>query len=153
MSVDHKPENTTERSRIKTNGGKVYRSHSKLSKDSQDYSANDYYGPYRVLPGKLSVSRSIGDFKAKDECCGGNDKVLIATPDVQSFDINEHMNYLLLATDGLFETQSNRDVFDFITRSSESNRMKNSDFHNFIGELSTNLLKHSVEKQSQDNIS
>jgi len=37
-------------------------------------------GPFRLLPGKLSVSRSFGDIEAKIEKYGGNPKVLIAKP-------------------------------------------------------------------------
>lgn len=39
-------------------GGKVYRN--KLNMNNNDYSES--YGPYRIIPGKLSVSRTIADF-------------------------------------------------------------------------------------------
>ena len=39
-------------------------------------------GPYRVLPGRLSVARTIGDIEAKLEKYGGNPKVVVATPDI-----------------------------------------------------------------------
>lgn len=38
--------------------------------------------PVRVLPGKLSVSRTIGDKEAKLTKYGGNPKVVIAQPDI-----------------------------------------------------------------------
>ena len=37
-------------------------------------------GPYRVEPGRLSVSRTIGDIEAKDPRYGGNPKVVIPLP-------------------------------------------------------------------------
>ena len=40
------------------------------------------FGPMRVLPGRVSVSRAFGDLEAKLPKFGGNPKVLICTPDV-----------------------------------------------------------------------
>ena len=40
-------------------------------------------GPHRVLPGRLSVSRTFGDIQAKLKKHGGNPKVLIAKPDIK----------------------------------------------------------------------
>lgn len=40
------------------------------------------YGPYRVLPGRLSVSRTFGDIEAKDESLGGKKGVVIAEPEI-----------------------------------------------------------------------
>lgn len=42
-------------------------------------------GPIRVLPGRLSVSRTFGDAEAKIEYKGGNPKVVIAEPEIKSF--------------------------------------------------------------------
>ena len=36
------------------------------------------YGPHRVQPGRLSVSRTIGDIEAKLTKYGGKDGVIIA---------------------------------------------------------------------------
>lgn len=38
--------------------------------------------PCRVLPGRLSVSRTIGDLEAKDEKYGGNRNVVVAEPEI-----------------------------------------------------------------------
>ena len=47
---------------------------------------SDYIvGPIRVLPGRLSVSRTFGDAEAKLEYKGGNPNVVIAEPDITSF--------------------------------------------------------------------
>lgn len=42
-------------------------------------------GPYRVLPGRLSVCRTFGDIEAKLPKYGGNPKVVISTPEIKSF--------------------------------------------------------------------
>jgi hypothetical protein len=40
------------------------------------------YGPYRVLPGRLSVSRTFGDIEAKLEKYGGKEGVITAKPEI-----------------------------------------------------------------------
>lgn len=42
-------------------------------------------GPIRVLPGRLSVSRTFGDAEAKLEYKGGNPNVVVADSDIKSF--------------------------------------------------------------------
>jgi hypothetical protein len=37
-----------------------------------------FLGPFRVLPGRLSVSRTFGDIEAKIEKFGGKNGVVIA---------------------------------------------------------------------------
>ena len=44
-------------------------------------------GPHRVLPGRLSVSRTFGDIEAKLSKYGGNPNVVVATPDIKAFKI------------------------------------------------------------------
>ncbi len=46
-------------------------------------------GPHRILPGRLSVSRSFGDILAKLREKGGNPNVLIAEPVIKSFKIKK----------------------------------------------------------------
>ena len=41
------------------------------------------YGPFRVFPGRLSVSRTFGDIEAKLEKFGGNPNVVISKPEIK----------------------------------------------------------------------
>ena len=65
-------------------------------------------GPYRILPGKLSVSRSFGDIEAKFQKYGGNPKVLIAKPEITYFQIdpNNH-DFIMMGSDGIFDKLTN----------------------------------------------
>ena len=54
------------------------------------------FGPHRVFPGRLSVSRTFGDIEAKREKYGGNPNVVIATPEIKEFLIDDKMDFLLL---------------------------------------------------------
>jgi protein phosphatase 2C family protein 2/3 len=44
-------------------------------------------GPFRVLPGRLSVSRTFGDIEAKKVKYGGNPRVIIAEPEIKAFKV------------------------------------------------------------------
>lgn len=46
-----------------------------------------FVGPYRVQPGRLSVSRTFGDIEAKLEKFGGRQGVIIAQPEIASFNL------------------------------------------------------------------
>ncbi len=54
-------------------------------------------GPFRVLPGRLSVSRTFGDIEAKKPKYGGNPKVVIADPEVKAFKVQNNYDFVLLA--------------------------------------------------------
>ena len=54
-------------------------------------------GPFRVMPGRLSVCRTFGDIEAKRVKYGGNPKVVIADPEVKAFKIHPNYDFILLA--------------------------------------------------------
>jgi len=60
-------------------------------------------GPQRVLPGRLSVSRTFGDLEAKIERRGGNRNVVVSIPDIKSFRIQEDHDFIVMASDGIFD--------------------------------------------------
>lgn len=79
ISKDHKPDSYTEKERVYLAGGKIYQSSGKNKQ------GNTVLGPFRIEPGKLSVSRSFGDIEAKLPKYDGNPKVLIAKPEITYF--------------------------------------------------------------------
>ncbi|XP_077988035.1 protein phosphatase 1L-like [Glandiceps talaboti] len=91
LSYDHKPQQLRERKRIKKAGGFI-----------------SYNGVWRVA-GILATSRALGDYPLKDK------NLLIANPDILSFDLNEvEPKFLILATDGLWDAFSNEEAVEFI---------------------------------------
>ena len=61
-------------------------------------------GPVRVLPGRLSVSRTFGDCYAKFEQYDGNPNVVIVEPDIYKLNIdNDTADFLVLGCDGIFD--------------------------------------------------
>lgn len=59
--------------------------------------------PYRLYPGGLSVSWSFGDASAKLKEYNGNDKVLIAIPEVKLFEFSKEIQFIILGCDGIFD--------------------------------------------------
>lgn len=65
----------------------------------------------RVLPGRLSVSRTFGDATAKLEQYGGNPKVVIAIPEINSFWLTDGLHdFMIICSDGVYDKLSNNDV-------------------------------------------
>ena len=71
------------------------------------------YGPYRVLPGRLSVSRTFGDIEAKFEKFGGKPGVVTSVPEISQFTIDENTHdFIVLGCDGIFDRLSSINVID-----------------------------------------
>ena len=54
-------------------------------------------GPFRVLPGRLSVSRTFGDIEAKKPKYGGNPRCIVADPDIKAFKVLPNYDFIVLA--------------------------------------------------------
>nr|XP_018916931.1 PREDICTED: protein phosphatase 1L [Bemisia tabaci] len=91
LSFDHKPQMRREKQRIREAGGFIA-----------------FNGVWRVA-GVLATSRALGDYPLKDK------NLVIASPDVLTFDLYDHKpQFLVLASDGLWDTFTNEEVVAFI---------------------------------------
>lgn len=100
VSFDHKPQQMREQKRIEAAGGYIA-----------------FNGVWRVA-GVLATSRAMGDYPLKDK------KFVIADPDILTFDLADHKPmFLILASDGLWDTFSNEEAVKFIKE-----RLNESDF-------------------------
>lgn len=68
------------------------------------------FGPLRIFPGRLSVSRAFGDIEAKRRKYGGNQNVLTATPDIVCCKVEDIYDFVLIGCDGIFDKLSNEQV-------------------------------------------
>lgn len=89
VTNDHKPSDPAEQQRIIKAGGTIYQNKPLIE---------TLINPHRVIPGRLSVSRTIGDLEAKDPKYGGNRDVVIAEPELHEYTINEKSDFLILAS-------------------------------------------------------
>jgi protein phosphatase PTC2/3 len=106
LSRDHKASDEEEKQRISQAGGEVYCANEKAI--------------YRILPGRLAVSRAFGDIEAKRGEFGGKPGVLIAVPEVVSFAIGKNTDFVALGSDGIFDRLENKDVVDIIWEDAEA---------------------------------
>ena len=102
-SSDHKPDSLSEFYRILAKGGELYnmsvnvktgqnnfyfaKNYTQLQqiKNFQKYAENLRFGPWRVKPGGLSVSRSFGDITSKATKDGQSNEIISAEPDIFEF--------------------------------------------------------------------
>lgn len=144
LSKDHKPDEENERKRIEANGGKVYQSNVNTG------NGKSTQGPMRVFPGRLSVSRTIGDVLAKTQEFGGNSKVVIGVPEVKVFNITSDHDFIVIASDGVFDKMTSREVVQSAWTGTMSGYGK--DLHKYAGMAVHNIIKESMIRKSLDNL-
>ena len=152
QTEDHKPNNEKEKERIKNSGGQVYQSQSLIP----IYQKINL--PWRVLPGRLSVSRTFGDIQAKTEKFGGKSGVIIPSPDITEFDLDENYDFMVIGCDGIFDVISNEQIFDIWKIVIKEERYKNFenreiDINILCGDFADAIIKSSLFKNSYDNVS
>lgn len=145
LSKDHKPCDPSERDRVIDAGGKVYVSSIKQTQGTSGLSlqrtdklitkndnipgstddainvienGGEAFGPHRVIPGRLSVSRALGDAHAKIKQLGGNNGVVIPRPDIKKFKLLDSYDFIVMGSDGLFDKQSNSEIIKQVFKNS-----------------------------------
>ena len=90
LSHDFKPERPSERARIEANQGVV---------------KQFGFGPYRLYPGGLSLSRALGD---------RDFKLVSGVPELMCADLDEQVEFFCVACDGVFDVLSDTKVAEII---------------------------------------
>nr|BAK05256.1 predicted protein [Hordeum vulgare subsp. vulgare] len=130
LSSDHKPDRPDEMERVEAAGGKVIN-----------------WNGYRIL-GVLATSRSIGDYYLKP--------YVIAEPEVTVMDRTDKDEFLILASDGLWDVVSN-DVACKIARNCLSGRAASKYPESVSGSTAADaaalLVELAMARGSKDNIS
>jgi hypothetical protein len=103
-----------------------------------------------VSPGKLSVSRTIGDIEAKMPKYGGNANVIIATPEIKYFDISDSFDYILIGCDGVYEKMKNKELTDTMWKLIRENEYK--DVHDLCGYTVEQVVNVCLRKECSDNL-
>ena len=171
VTRDHKPEFPYEKKRIYNNGGNIYRNETIFQEDFLNKLNNKILlGPYRVNPGKLSVSRTIGDARAKMEKFGGIPNIIIPEPDIYAFDFyKDNIDYFILGCDGIFDRLKSKEVFEcanvIINKSKEliekkikynhcfsSNYDKKINMNTTCGNIVDMILRAAMLRKSYDNV-
>ncbi|VDK66552.1 unnamed protein product [Onchocerca ochengi] len=97
LSVDHKPEDDTERRRIEAAGGEI----------SVDGRVN----------GGLNLSRALGDhFYKKNAALPLKEQMISALPDVKQYKILQGDEFIIIACDGIWNSLTSQEAIDFVRR-------------------------------------
>ena len=159
ITKDHKPNINEEMTRIKSNGGNIYQTDTIIKKTKNPKLIGKILvGPYRVSPGGLSVSRTIGDIEAKDIKYGGNPNVVIAKPDIFIYDLNkDDIDFFVLGCDGIFDQVSSDEVINcawIIINNNNNDALINKckDIHEKSGLIVDLIMKSALARKSFDNV-
>ena len=130
---DHKPNNLIEKNRIYKSGHFIEMK----------------YNVYRI-DGGLALSRAFGDFEYKitiKEDYDGENSAVCVVPDITVINVvkRDKPRYIIIASDGLWDVFTNKEVFEFINMSLKKGISTK--------QIMTDLLKMAYLKGSQDNIS
>lgn len=145
LSNDHKPNDPNERSRIFSHGGKIF-SQTGSNFSSYAFGENAIDVIHRVMPGRLSVSRTFGDAETKLSKVG----VVIAEPEVRVYEIRDNFDFIVLGCDGIFDKLSSSAVVEICWRQPQQKAIGN--FHAHCGGVVNSLLVQSMNSLSTDNL-
>ena len=110
-------------------------------------------GPKRVVPGYLSVSRTFGDPQGKITSLGGKPGVISAVPDIKSFKITSNHDYIVLASDGIYDKMSNKDIMNCILMTLEESKVENKhNVHEVCAAAAECIVKNSLLRETTDNV-
>jgi protein phosphatase 2C family protein 2/3 len=115
-------------------------------------------GPMRVLPGKLSVSRTFGDCTAKMEKYGGNPRGVIPDPDIFKYKPDSNTDFILIGSDGIFDKMESKETSNYFWSECRTNTSQQTDatfehVSECCGKGVDRVLRASMEKESMDNVS
>ena len=150
---DHKPNTETEKRRIKLAGGEIYQT---ITLFPLRQNGKEIEPPWRVLPGRLSVSRTFGDIEAKETKFGGIPGVVLALPDITEVELDNEFNFMVIGCDGIFDVLSNEEILEcikIVLKEKNVQEIKEDDVHELCGDFAAMIVKSAIAKDSSDNVS
>ena len=153
VTEDHKPNSPKEKIRIEKAGGNIYQTQSPIP-IFQNGKKIDI--PWRVNPGRLSVSRTFGDIEAKNENFGGNKNIVVALPDITEIELDDDFNLLVIGCDGIFDVLSNEQILDcvrIVIKEKNIKDLNDINMSELCGYIADMIIKSSLALDSFDNIS
>jgi len=156
ITRDHKPCAPLEKERILKAGGKIYRTQiqtlSLESERGEEFEKEEIVnGPYRVFPGRLSVSRTFGDFEAKMPKYGGNPNVVIVEPEIHEIPVDSTSDFILLGCDGVFDKFTTEDLVTRVWDSSGERSLRGT-YHDIAAGVVEGIFEDTFQRKAWDNI-
>ena len=144
---DHKPNEKKEHERITRAGGSIYQNPMTCQLIQNGEVIKN--GPFRVFPGRLSVSRTIGDVELKTEKYGRKKGIIIPNPDITIHNNLGGAKYIVLGCDGIFDVLSNEEIAAMFIEAKENTDNK----EHFCDVVADMIIKGAMIKESFDNVS
>ncbi len=119
---------------------------------SRQETTEKFRAPLRVLPGRLSVSRTFGDIDAKLTKYEGNPEVVIAVPEICSFHAGEDTDFLLVGCDGIFDRLSTIEAGRIVWETARVTQRLGRSIHEICGECAKEVMRRAMRKRSSDNL-
>jgi protein phosphatase 2C family protein 2/3 len=100
----------------------------------------------------LSVTRTFGDIEAKDEKLGGNNRVVIAEPEIKHFEIKPNHDFIILGSDGIFDKLESKDAVKIVWQTVNAFLDNNMTIHELLSVCVEEILREVMNRRSLDNI-
>ena len=153
QTEDHKPNSPKEKARIEKGGGSIYQTQTIIPIFQNGKKIEI---PWRVNPGRLSVSRTFGDIEAKTLILGGMKNVVVALPDITEIELDEEFNFLVMGCDGIFDVLTNEQILEcvkIVIKEKNFDKNKNINISELCGDIADMIIKSSLALDSFDNVS
>jgi len=140
LTQDHKPDTPKERKRIESKGGKVVwcGDIDKVGKPIKDS------GVYRVN-GNLALARAVGD--------RSETPAITAEPDFTMLRLDDDADFIILATDGLWDVMTSQEVISLIESQISLLEKKNStQLDHLRQKMATFVVAEALRKGAYDNV-
>ena len=157
VTRDHKPSYPYEKERILLNNGALYQTETPINYKEDNieiFKDKVILGPIRVNPGRLSVSRTIGDAEAKIPAYGGKLNVIISEPDIYTYNLEkEDVDFVLMGCDGIYDKLSSKEILDCAWMLlNDPHKKYNKDLNSSCGNIVDMILRMAMISKSYDNV-
>jgi len=140
LTQDHKPDKPKEKKRIETNGGSVVW----CGKVDQDGNPIKYSGLYRVN-GNLALARAVGDRSERP--------AISAEPDFSVVNIDSMAQFILLATDGLWDVMTSKEVVSLIeAKLSQHSTENGAELSELRTKMASFVVAEALRRGTSDNV-
>ena len=99
----------------------------------------------------MSVSRTFGDPEAKIPSYGGIPGAVIAIPDIKVFKIKDEYDFIVLGSDGIYDTMKNNDILQSVVKTVDKYKGKKS-VHEICAASVECIVKNSLIRLTTDNV-
>lgn len=96
------------------------------------------------------MTRTFGDIEAKREILGGNPNVVVAIPDISAFRITNEHDFVIMASDGIYDKMESKDVVEAVWTSVRDSTGDN--IHQACATAVEHVMKTAIAKRTVDNI-